>query len=349
MSDDMCSPARDHNRLRLRRWLLVCIGVCPGLATAEPPEKQLLGEASAALQRKQPLLAATLLQGVWEMTQDADVLRRLAKAQGEAGLPADAVESYQRLLQSKPSAEVARDAQAAIARLRLVSPPDQLPQRLLLTKEATLTFARGMALKRQKQEKQAVRYLRASLVLDPTLPGAHRVLGMIYGQAGDPVKERSYLLEYLRLRPDGRIADIVRRRLQPSGILGSVDIAASYTCDVWVNGRALGKRTPLKGLLLPPGKHTFSLVNGTYHIVRNRHVIVRSGTKETVDVPFGLLTIKLSPWARVTADGRDLGLWETIGLPVGEHRLKLVAHDGSRHKQVSVTIKAASTVSITSW
>jgi tetratricopeptide (TPR) repeat protein len=336
-----------------RTWIVcLCLWACPAVSSAAPPlETLLLDAASAAAKRRELPLAATLLQGAWEISQEAGVLRRLAKAQSDAGLLVDSLESYELLLRSKPAADAAREAKAAVERLRQAPPPppDQMPKRLLLSKEAKRAFTHGVALARQKKQKLAIRYLRASLVLDPTLPGAHRVLGLVYGQMGDPLREREYLLGYLRLRPDGPIADVLRRRLKPSGLLGSVDVGSSYPCDVWVNGRALRKRTPLKGLLLPPGNHTLSLVNGQYHFVRNRHVTVLSGRTEKLEVPFGLLTVKLEPWARILADGMDLGLWETIGLPTGEHELSLTAHDGSRKKRMKVLIKAGSTLNITSW
>jgi tetratricopeptide (TPR) repeat protein len=268
-----------------------------------------------------------------------------------AGQFEEAIENYQQILKLRPSPSLAGQARSEINRLKNTPAPfsDKLLQKVRVSAEARTAFKMGLRLARRKKLKQSIRYLRAALILDPMLPGTYRVLGATYGKLGNPAKEREFLQYYLRIRPDGKIADIVRKRLKPTGLLNQVALAASFPCEVWVNGRPLGKNTPVKELLLPSGNHTVSFVSEKYHIIRNKRIRLGTGQKTRLRFAFGVLQLKLKPWARVRANRRDLGLWDTLGLPVGEYDLVMTAHNNSRKKNQTVMIRPGKIVAITKW
>ena len=304
----------------------------------------------ATLARRIPL-AATLLGGAWEISRSHEALRWLARVHAMAGQFDDAVEKYQLLLKLAPPPEVAKVARAEIKRLREAPSTfgDELPARARATEEAKQAFSRGIALQRQKKLEEAIRYLRGALVLDPDLPGTYRVLGAIYGKLKQAEQERDFLEQYLRVRPDGRIADEVRKRLAPAGSLAHLALASSFECAVWIDGRAVGRSTPLADLQMPSGTYTVSFVNAEYHIIRNFRVRLRSREKKSLQFEFGVLALRLNPWARARANGKDLGLWNEIGLPAGAYDLALEAFDASKAKTVRVSIMAGKVTSIVSW
>lgn len=308
-------------------------------------------DAQAALLQGKFPLAAVLLRGAWEVSHDVKALDQLARAQAMGGQFDEAAETYARILTLKPPPELAARARAEMERLKAAPAPfsDEIFARVRATNHGEEAFKKGLALARRKQLEQAVRYLRAALVLDPMLPGTYRVLGGVYGKLKDPKKEREFLQDYLRIRPDGKIAEQVRARLKPTKVLANLRLEASYPCAIWVNGRPLGLTTPVKDLLLPGGTYTVSFVNAEYHIIRNKRVKVAPAGDATVRFEFGVLTVDLDPWARARANGKDLGLWTTIGLPVGTYSLALVAHDMSRKKEVEVTVHPGKITRIDRW
>jgi tetratricopeptide (TPR) repeat protein len=261
----------------------------------------------------------------------------------------EAVEVYERVLKHKPPKADAAQLRTEIKRLKRAPEPfkDQLPKKFRATAQAGRAFRQGMFHVRRKRLGKAVPLLRAALVLDPELPGTYRVLGGVYGKLGNPEKEREFLLDYLRIRPDGRIADAVRKKLKGTKLLSAVSLTSSFPCDIWINGRPMGVSTPVKQVWLPGGNFTISFINARYHIIRNKRTSIEPGGKAEVAFEFGVLKVDLKPWARIRATGRDLGLWDHIGLPVGEYPLSLVAHDNSKRRKMTVVIEAGKTKTLT--
>jgi tetratricopeptide (TPR) repeat protein len=253
-------------------------------------------------------VAAVLAQGAWELSQQAPDLERLARLQVLMGDYDNAISSYDLLLKQTLDAANRKAVAAEVARLKRATAPlrDELRARPRATAFARKAFKRGLRLARKKKYARAICLLRAALVLDPVLPGTYRVLGGIYGKLDAKQQEAKFLMDYLRVRPDGRIANAVRRRLKKSGVLGSIRLEASFRSAIWINGRAMGLKTPAKRVTLPPGSYTVSFVHADYHIVRNMRVTLDKGEKRKLRFDFGVLQVKLSPWARVRASGRDL-------------------------------------------
>src|SRR6185369_8437029 len=165
--------------------------------------------------------------------------------------------------------------------------------------EAKALFTAGKAAGTAKQDDLAARLLEAALRLDPELPGPYRLLGVIYGRLGDHAREVRFLAAYLRLRPEGPIAEEVRKRLATEKVLGDLNLDASFPCEVRVDGRSMGRMTPVKKLRLPAGRYTITLVNDKFHIVRNLHVEMVAGETVSKAFSFGVLRTKLDPWARI--------------------------------------------------
>lgn len=287
--------------------------------------------------------AVALLRGLTALRpRDPSPEYRLAEVYTLAGQYDEAIGEYRRFA-LRPEADPARKTRAEAEAKRLEEAPAPFAETLFkpasATAEAKRLFDEGKKDAQTRRYQPAVNELQAALLLDPDLPGPYRLLGAVYGKTGDRAQERLFLADYLRVRPDGKIADTVRGRLAKEHVLGTLAVDASFPCKVYINGRETGKSTPLKSYSLPPGKYVVSLENQQYHVFANLHVDVTTGKETQKTFAFGVLSTKLDPWARVRVDGKDIGLWDEAGIPEGKHSVSYKSHDGSKEKTVDVTIK----------
>ncbi len=288
--------------------------------------------------------AAALLRGLETLVAPSPApAYRLGEVYALAGQYDQAIEAYRRYAAS-PGAEAEKKQHATDEAARLAEAPAPFvdaPFRAdRATDEAKRLFDLGMKAEKQKKNERAAILLEAAMRLDPELPGPYRVLGVIYGRLGDKGREVRFLTDYLRLRPDGPIADAVRKKLADEKVLGRLSLTASFPCQILVDGHPTGKSTPLAAMTLPAGRYTVTLVNEQYHIARNLHVEV--GPNEVVQKAFnfGVLRTKLDPWARVRIDGKDVGLWDEIGVPEGKHTVVYKSHDNAKEKTLDLTMAA---------
>jgi Flp pilus assembly protein TadD len=287
--------------------------------------------------------AVTLLRGLGALRpKDPTPQYRLAEVYTLAGQYDDAVVEYRRFA-ARSDADGARKSRAESEARRLEEAPAPFAETLFrqaaATGEAKRLFEEGKKDAQTRHYQPAVNELQAALLLDPDLPGPYRLLGAVYGKIGDRAQERNFLADYLRVRPDGKIADTVRVNLARDHILGSISVDASFPCKVTVNGRDTGRTTPLKRYTLPPGRYTVGLENEQFHVVRNLRVDVVSNKDAQKFFAFGVLLTKLDPWARIRVDGKDIGLWDEAGIPEGKHVISYKSFDGAREKSVQVDIK----------
>jgi Flp pilus assembly protein TadD len=290
--------------------------------------------------------AVALLRGLAALRpKDPSPTYRLAEVYALAGQFEEAIAEYHRFAQ-RPEADPARKEHAESEAKRLEETPapftEQLFRQQPATNEAKRLFDEGKKDAQAKHYDAAVRELQAALLLDPDLPGPYRLLGAVYGKVGDKAQEREFLADYLRVRPDGAIADTVRQKLKGDGVLGTISVESSWPCKVYINGRETGRSTPLKHFAVPAGKYIVGLENQQYHIVRNLRVDVSPKKDTEKRFNFGILLTKLDPWARIRVDGKDIGLWDEAGVPEGKHTVALKAHDGSKEKTVTVEVKGGS-------
>ncbi len=330
--------------LALAVALLLCSPlVAPSLAWAADDGAWLEKAAESAVSNGQYARAVTLLRGLGALRpKDSTPQYRLAEVYTLAGQYEDAIVEYKRFA-ARPDADGARKSRAESEARRLEDAPAPFTETLFrptpATNESKRLFEEGKKDAQTKRYQSAVNELQAALLLDPDLPGPYRLLGAVYGKIGDRTQERNFLADYLRVRPDGKIADTVRENLAKDHILGSISVDASFPCKVTVNGRDTGRSTPLKRYTLPPGKYIVGLENEQFHIVRNLRVDVASNKDATKFFAFGVLVTKLDPWARVRVDGKDIGLWDEAGIPEGKHVIAYKSFDNSREKSLQLDIK----------
>jgi tetratricopeptide (TPR) repeat protein len=283
--------------------------------------------------------------------KDPSPIYRLAEVYTNAGQYEEAIGEYRRFA-ARPEADPARKERAEAEAKRLEEAPAPFSEAIFkpapATNEAKRLFESGKKDAQAKRWQPAINELQAALLLDPDLPGPYRLLGAVYGKTGDRAQERLFLADYLRVRPDGKIADTVRQTLAKEHVLGTITVDASFPCHVYINGRDIDKTTPLKKYALPPGRYVVSLENTQYHIFGNLHVTVAAGKDIEKAFAFGVLSTKLDPWARIRVDGKDIGLWDEAGIPEGKHNISYKSHDGSKEKTVELTIKGGSRAKL-SW
>ena len=323
---------------------IVCFGV--QVARAADEGAWLEKAAEQAVIAGQYPRAVALLAGLQALRpKDPSPTYRLGEVYALAGQFEESIAEYRRFA-GRPEADAARKARAESEAKRLEEAPAPFAETLFkaatATPEAKRLFEEGKKDAQAKQYTAAIRELQAALLLDPDLPGPYRLLGGVYGKVGDKAQERQFLADYLRVRPDGQIADTVRAKLKGDGVLGTITVESSWPCKVLINGRETGRTTPLKKFAVPAGKYIVGLENEQYHIVRNLRVDVTPQKDTEKKFNFGILHTKLEPWARVRVDGKDIGLWDEAGIPEGKHTVAFKAHDGSKEKTVTVDIKGGS-------
>jgi tetratricopeptide (TPR) repeat protein len=308
--------------------------------------------AEAAVIKGEYSRAVALFRGLAALRpKDPSPAYRLAEVYTLAGQYEEAIGEYRRFA-ARPEADPARRSRAESEARRLEEAPAPFSETLFkqasATAEAKRLFDEGKKDAQAKKWQPAINELQAALLLDPDLPGPYRLLGAVYGKTGDRGQERLFLADYLRVRPDGKIADTVRATLAKEHVLGTISIDASFPCKVYINGRETEKMTPLKKYALPPGRYVVSLENEQYHMFGNLHLTVATGKDTEKTFAFGVLSTKLDPWARVRVDGKDIGLWDEAGIPEGTHTIAYKSHDGTKEKSVELTIKGGARAKL-SW
>ncbi len=322
--------------------VLVCLS---GVARAGDDGAWLERAAEQAASAGNYARAVALLRGLQALrSRDPSPTYRLAEVFTLAGQYEDAIAEYRRF-SARAEADPARKSRAEAEAKRLEEAPVPFAEAIFkvgsaATAEARKLFDEGKRDAQAKHYDAAIAELQAALLLDPDLPGSYRLLGAVYGKSGDRAAERTFLADYLRIKPDGKIADTVRARLKEDHVLGTVTLDASYPCTLIFNGRETELKTPLRAFSLPAGKYKIGFKNDHYQIIGYQRLEVVPGKNAEKKFAFGVLGIKLDPWARVRVDGKDVGLFDEVGVPEGKHTVHLRAHDGSKEKTVEIHIKA---------
>jgi len=271
--------------------------------------------------------AALLYQGALALVpNDPVLLWRLAEIYTMGGQFSMAQATYRLWLKiGKDPAKVTR-AKSEIRRLATAPAPfvesDDTRAQVRQRTFAMKAVRRARSLRRARKYRAAIRYLQASLVMDPTLVGAYRLIGALYGRLRDRKSEQAFYVKYLSLRPGGRLAALVRRKLKASPLLGKVTFKASFPCMVFINRGLLDarRRTPLRDVLLPPGQYTVVFYDRKYHFGRKLRVQVEAGKRQTVSAEFGVLAVRLKPCVQGGATGVMSGCGRPWGCQQGSGR-----------------------------
>lgn len=311
--------------------------------------------ADKAVLSNQLAKAAVLYQGALALRgSEAGLLWRLARIHSLGGQRTQARDAYGRFIKVSKDAKKLARARAEIQ--RLASAPAHpvstaVPPPLRQPGFALEAARRARAQLKRHRYRAAIRYYEAALVMDSSLVGVFRLLGATYARLRDKKRARAFYFRYLRLRPGGRLADMVRKRLRRDKQLARITFRASFPVKVYINQLPLrrGRKTPLKRVLLPAGTYTVVLHHRRYHAAWKLRLRVKAAERRTVTFRFGVLITRLKPWARIRANGRDLGLWSKIGLRAGRYRLDFVSHDGSKKMTHQVRITGGQRLRFKSW
>lgn len=313
----------------------------------KPAEKAILGNQFAK--------AAVLYNGALALRGAEPRLQwRLAQIYTMGGQFTLAQEAYRTFIKSSKDAKKRARARAETRRLATAPAPfvsEDVAAHVRQRAFAMESAKRARRFLRRKKYRTAIRYYEAALVMDNSLVGVFRLLGTAYGKLKDRKREQAFYIRYLRLRPGGPLARKVRKRLKGNNTLARVTFKASFPSAVYINRLGLSpkKKTPFKNVLLPAGTYTIILYHQKYHAARKLRIRVKPGQRLTAEFKFGVLIAKLKPWARIRANGRDLGLWTEIGLPIGRYKLELRSDDGTKKMIRRVSLKAGQRLRLTRW
>jgi tetratricopeptide (TPR) repeat protein len=313
----------------------------------KPAEKAILSNQFAK--------AAVLYNGALALRgSEPSLYWRLAQIYTMGGQFTLAQESYRRFINFSKDAKKQNQAKAEIKRLATAPTPfvsEDVETQVRQRGFAMQAAKRARRLLRRKKYRAAIRYYEAALVMDSSLVGVFRLLGTAYGRLKDKKREQAFYIRYRRLRPGGPLAAKVRKRLKGNKKVTRVSFKASFPSAVYINRLPLNwkKKTPFKDVLLPAGTYTIIIYHQKYHAARKIRLRVTQGERKTAEFKFGVLISKLKPWARIRANGRDLGLWSAIGLPAGRYKLEFRSGDGTKRMTRHVNLKGGQRLKIARW
>lgn len=335
--------------------LLSCV-VTTGEARGQALDASwLIKPAEKAVLSNQLHKAAVLYNGALALRGSEPGLHwRLAEIHAMGGQRTLALQSYGNFI--KVSKDAQKRARARAELRRLAHGPAHLVTTAVPTQVRQRSFALEAARRARKrfgrkEYRAAIRYYEAALIMDSSLQGVFRLLGAAYAKLRDKKRSQAFYFRYLRLRPGGKLADLVRKRLRGNKQLARITFKASFGASVYLNRLSVrrGKKTPLKNVLLPAGTYTVVLHHRRYHAAWKLQLRVRAADRRTVTFHFGVLITRLKPWARIRANGRDLGLWSQIGLPAGRYRLVFQSDDGSKKMIHQVRITSGKKLRFRRW
>ncbi len=325
-------------------------------ATASIPVDELSGflvkPALKALEERKYALAVSLWRGVVAMRGDGD---EAAWKLAEAWTLAGQFKAASRVLGYYAGAvkDPVRKQKAQEEMASLDKREQGFAGRFTVTpalNEAKEAFKRGRAAFKSKKYDKAILYFKAGVVMAPDLPGNYRELGESFDKLGQPAEANEFFVRYLRIRPFGKNADDVRKRLAKSKIVGKLTIESALPCDeVWIEGQRVPVKLPVKAHPMAPGTYEMLCFNEKYHHVQYERVEVKQGEAAKIAFNWAVLENKLDPWGRVVIedarDGKrmmDIGLWPEVGVPVPNDRralkITMTAGDGTKKKEEFVKL-----------
>jgi tetratricopeptide (TPR) repeat protein len=272
----------------------------------------------------------------------------LAKAWTVAGQYDEAVKVYTNFIKAGTGTEK-QSAFAGKERKRLMNQPNPYQRNFDpggARGEAIRAFKAGRRLYRRKQWRKALVYYRMGDQLDADLPGFLRELGATYDKLGQRDKKIEFYRAYLIRRPFGKNARVVRAALSKvKGSLGRLTIASAIKCDeVWVNRQPVGRKLPVKKLLVAPGTYKALCVNRKYQIAYFEYAKVQAGKKALLKFNWAVVVNKLeNPFGRIAIQDARTGAMMDLGIAQPEYGV-IVPSDGRALKMVLTSLDGAKKV-----
>jgi len=312
--------------------------------------------AEAAIDQGNIVKAAVLYRGAVALTGDnPKLMYRLAQVYRMSGQFVEASETFRRFIKISKDAKKIAAAQTAIKAMASMPAPfvdSDLAAHASARTFGVKAFTLGLKATRRHRYHTSIKYFQAALMLDPTLVGALRWIGQVYAKLHETKQAQAYYVRYLRVMPGGKNAREVRKRLKNSPVLGKLTLTASFPCEVWINRAPLvGKKTPIKQLLVPEGEYSVIFYYRRYHVGRKMRVFVKRGQVTKRNFGIGVLIVKLTPWARIRVDGRDVGLWNEIGIPARAkpYKVEFRSYDGKKSMIRLITVTPGRKLNIARW
>ena len=146
------------------------------------------------------------------------------------------------------------------------------------------------------------------------------------------------------LVPDAGVAAHVDRPpgRPTGGAPGRLTVSAPGPAEAFLDGRPLGA-LPIESLRVPPGRHRLVVRSKQRGYQLSRWIVVQAGAR--ISVPLspgkGTLRVLVRPWARVSLDGKPLGITplSPISLFEGTHTLELENAELKAKKRQRVQIQ----------
>jgi tetratricopeptide (TPR) repeat protein len=322
----------------------------------------LVKPAEEALKARKFGLAISLYRGIVAIRGDGDdAVWKLAEAWQLAGEFDEAAEELQRYVAAQTDEDKVSKARNEINSLAgRTAGFGKMFEPVAAETQAKEAFKRGRKLFDQKKYAEAAALFKAGSEMAPDIPGNYRELGEALTKLNKKQEAIDFFVRYLRLRPFGKNADEVRKRLEKEGVVGKLTIESALPCEqVWMDRQPFpaDKKLPAKDIVVAPGRHRLLCYSEKYHMAHYISATVKAKESVTATFSWAILENALDPWGRIVLeDGddpdtfHDIGLWKEIGLPVPVDRralrAKLKSADGSKTKEITVKLEAGKRVKV---
>jgi tetratricopeptide (TPR) repeat protein len=328
---------------------------------ATDPAAFLVKPAEQALDARKYGLAVSLYRGIVAIRGDGDEsVWKLAEAwtlAGEFDAAIEELERYESAVTDKAKKERAREEIASLE-TRPKGFSGNVFNVASADKQAAEAFKQGRKLFGAKKYAEAVVLFRAGIVMAPDMPGSYRELGEAYDKLGKSQEATDFFIRYLRLRPFGKNADQVRKRLEKAGVVGKLSIESSFPCElVMMDRQTVPGKLPIANMVVAPGKHRLLCYTEKYHFASYIWADVTKGGSAKAKFEWAIIENALDPWGRIVLENpaeagefTDIGLWKEIGVPIPDDRrslsVKLKAADGTKTKETLVKLEPGKRIKI---
>lgn len=178
-----------------------------------------------------------------------------------------------------------------------------------LDKEGGAMFEKGRKAYKKKQWGDALVYFQMGYALAPDLAGFLRELGATYKELKADDKRLEFYLRYLRIRPFGENADLIRKELKDEkGVLGTLTVETSLKCEtvILINRQQMPQKQVKKPFPVAPGTYIGLCVSEKYEFGMWARAEVTGGGDATLRFNWALIENKLvKPYGRIRIENPD--------------------------------------------